>query len=86
MSNFVYLGILFNYKATFLHTQKNVSQSRKAVFALCSKVLNEYYNCETLLTLFDTCVSSTLNYRRKVWGNHKADDIEKVHLYLLNEF
>ena len=59
------------------------NQGRKAVFNLCSKTHDDCYNCETLLSLFDTYVSSILNYSCEVWGNHRSDDIEKVHLYFL---
>jgi hypothetical protein len=38
------------------------NQGRKAVFSLCSKINEDYFNCETLLLLFDTYVSSILNY------------------------
>ena len=35
---------------------------------------------ETLLSLFDTYVSSILNYGCEVWWYHKVDDVEKVHI------
>jgi hypothetical protein len=41
------------------------------------------FNCETLLSLFDSYVSSILNYGSEVWGYHKADDVEKVHISYL---
>lgn len=37
-------------------------------------------NVETMFSLFDTYVSSILNYGCEVWGNHSACDIEKIHL------
>ena len=33
-----------------------------------------------MFSLFDTYVSSILNYVCEVWGTHKAHDVEKVHL------
>ena len=35
------------------------------------------------MSLFDTYVSSILNYGCEVWGYHKADDVEKVHISYL---
>jgi hypothetical protein len=56
-NEFMYLGILFYYSCNFVHTQKMLSnQGRKAVFSLCSKINEDYFNCETLLSLFDTCI------------------------------
>ena len=41
------------------------------------------FNVETLLSLFDTYVTSISNYGFEVWGYHKAADVEKLHLYFL---
>ena len=48
-----------------------------------SKIHDEYLNIETQTSLFDTYVSSVLNYACETWGFHKAEDIEKLHLYYL---
>ena len=80
----MYLGILFYYTDNFVHSQKMLSnQGSKAVFSLCSNINEDCFNCETLLSLFDTYVSNILNYRCEVWGYHKADDVEKVHISYL---
>ena len=55
-NEFMYLGIFFfYYTGNFVNTQKMLSnQGRKAVFSLCSKINEDFLNCETLLSLFDT--------------------------------
>ena len=59
----MYLGILLNYNDVFTNTQKMLSnQGKKAVFSLSSKIQNDYFNTETLLSLFDTYVKSVANY------------------------
>ena len=85
--DFVYLGILFHYNWNFLHNQKSLSnQGRKALFNLYSKFHDDCFNHvnhETLLSLFDTYVSCILNCGCEVWGPHRGEDIEKVHLNFL---
>jgi hypothetical protein len=52
----MYFGILLNYNGVFTNTQKMLSnQGKKAVFSLFSKIQDDYFNTETLLSLFDTC-------------------------------
>lgn len=81
---FIYLGMLFCFNGTFLQSQKMLSnQGRNAVLNMYSKIKNDYYNYETLLSLFDTYVSCIINYGCEVWGSHKGEDIEKVHLNFL---
>ena len=83
-NEFTYLGLLLYYNGNFVNTQKKLSeQGRKAVFSLFNKIQDDYYNQETLLSLFDTYVASILNYCCEVWSVHKAPEIEKVHLYFL---
>ena len=48
-------------------------QGRKATFSLLSKINNDFYNVETLLSLFDTYVASIVNYGSEIWGSHKAN-------------
>ena len=44
-----------------------------------SKIQDDYFNTETLLSLFDTYVKSIVNYGCEVWGFHKGVDIETLH-------
>ena len=83
-NEFMYLGILLNYNGVFTNTQKMLSnQGKKAVFSLFSKIQDDYFNTETLLSLFDTYVKSIVNYGCEVWGFHKGVDIETLHLSFL---
>jgi hypothetical protein len=59
------------------------NQGRNALFNLYSKMHDDCFNHETLLSLFDTYVSCILNYGCEVWGSHKGEDIEKIHLNFL---
>ena len=81
---FVYLGFLFHYNGSFLHTQQSLSnQGRKALFNMHSKIRDDCLSHETLMSLFDTYISCILSYRCETWGSHKGEDIEKIHLNFL---
>ena len=81
VDEFCYLGIVFNYNDKFYKTQKQLSlQCRKAMFAMKRKCSDMTLNYNTLLSLFDTYVSSIANYGYEIWGLHSSPDIEKVHL------
>ena len=53
------------------------------MFNLHSRIHDDCFNHETLMSLFDTYISSILSYRCETWGLHKGEDIEKVHLNFL---
>ena len=81
LNQFTYLGVVLNYNGKFLVTQKQLAaQGRKALFAMRANTLDMSLNHCTMFSLFDTYVSSILNYGCEVWGSHKAHDVEKVHL------
>ena len=77
---FNYLGLTLSYNGKFGKTQNIIAmQGRKCVFGI-TKVCNEnYLNTESKLSVFDTYVSSVLNYGSEIWGFHNAKDIETVH-------
>ena len=52
------LGILFFIILVTLFIHRKCFQIRvdKLFFSLCSKINEDYFNCETLLSLFDTCI------------------------------
>jgi hypothetical protein len=83
VDSFSYLGVHLFYNRKFTRTQNVLaSQGRKSMFHTM-KICNENaLNTETKLEIlvFDTYVSSVLNYCCEVWGFSAAKDIEKVHL------
>ena len=81
VNQFNYLGMLFNYNGKFLSTQKHcATQGNKAMFSICSKMKNLNFNVETELSMFDTYVKTVLHYGAEIWGFHKGQDVEKVHI------
>ena len=63
--------------------RKLATQGRKCMFKLLKSMKNVHFNYVTRLSLFDTYVSSILNYASEIWGFHKGDAIEKIHLEYL---
>lgn len=81
VDQFNYLGLLLNYNGKFNITQNKLAeQGRKALYSLRQKAKNLYLNYDTMLSLFDTYVSSVLLYACEIWSANKATAIEKVHL------
>ena len=78
---FNYLGISLLYNGKFTRTQKVLSlQGRKCMYSILNTCNAEFLNVETRLQVFDTYVSSVLNYGCEVWGFNDAKDIEKIHM------
>jgi hypothetical protein len=67
-----------------LFSTKNQGE-KLAVFSLFSKIQDDYFNTETLLSLFDTYVNSIVNYGCEVWGFHKGVNIETLHLLSISK-
>ena len=64
------------------HTTATVAEeANKVTFAL-HKCLNDFRNINQheVMPLFDRYISPILNYGCKVWGFHKAWNIEQMHL------
>lgn len=78
----LYIWVFYlDIRVILTYTQKSLAnQGRKALFSLYSKLQDDCFNFETMLSLFDTYVASILNYSCEVWGNHKCDDIELVQM------
>lgn len=77
---FNYLGINLNFNGNFNVTQKTIAmQGRKCMFGILKLCNETYLNIETKLSIFDTYVSSVLNYGSEIWGFHSGDEIERVH-------
>lgn len=64
--------------AYFSHWNLTVSQGRKTMFSLKSKVNQMCLNTKTMFSFLDSYVCNMLHYGCKVWGNH--NDTEKLHL------
>ena len=80
VNSFTYLGVVLNFNGIFSVAKKHVAeQGRKAVFASIKNTKPYMFNHHTLLSLFDTYISSVLCYGCEIWGFHRAPDIEKVH-------
>ena len=78
---FDYLGLTINFNGKFTKTFKIIaSQGEKCMWHIPSICNRVSLNMETKLHVFDTYVSSVLNYGCEVWGFHLAHDIEKVHM------
>ena len=84
VTNFSYLGVSLFYNGKFHVTQKKLSeQALRALFALNSTCQKISMNISEKLQLFDTLILPILMYGACIWGLHKADDIEKIHLKFL---
>ena len=78
---FDYLGLTIHFNDKFTKTFKIIaSQGEKCMWHILSICNRLSLNMETKLHVFDTYVSSVLNYGCEVWGFHLAHDIEKVHM------
>ena len=81
VNKFNYLGILFFYNGKFSRTQKRAAeQGRKALFSILNVCNKNYFNIETMLSVFDTYFNTVLSYGSEVWGFHPGRDVEKIHL------
>ena len=82
LNSFNYPGVTLSYSGSFAVTQQTLaSQAAKAVFSL-QKATFSLYNLDAnfMCSLFDKLVSPILHYGCKVWGFHKAEAVERVHL------
>ena len=72
--------MFFFKNGNWYRTQKSITEhASKAMYSLFS-ISNQYeFKAEQKLKLFDTLVSSVLNYSSEVWGFHEGKYIEQVH-------
>ena len=86
VNNFIYLGVNVSNNGKFFQVQKHLSeQATKAMFALKIFFDNKLLCIEDKLKLFDSLVQPILMYGSEIWGFHKADDVEKVHVRFLKQ-
>lgn len=50
------------------------------MFAFWKNIRGMILNHETLLSLFDCYVGGIINYASEIWGSHKGNNVEKLHL------
>ena len=79
VSEYVYLGVKFFYNASFLPSiNKQVSQARRAYFALMSKIRSLRLPVDLSIELFHQLVLPILLYGCEVWG---YSDIERIEVF-----
>ena len=77
--NYKYLGVLFNYNASFIPNLKSLSTvATKAMFALIQKGRNKCLDVDTLIHLFDCVVKPILLYGSEIWGYCNIDILERI--------
>ena len=84
--SFKNLGVYFFENENWYRTQKSIAEhASKAMYRRFS-ILSQYeYKTEEKCKLFDTFVSSVLNYSSEVWGFQEGKDIEQVHTKCLRK-
>ena len=67
VNTFNYLGLHFNYNGKYTVAEKQLAElERKAWFALSKQIKDMYLNVDSTIFLFDTYISSILNYASEV--------------------
>ena len=86
VGNFIYLGVNISSNGKFFQAQKHLSeQASKALFALRNFFDGKMLCTEDKIKLFDALVQPILMYGCEIWGFHKANDIERVHVKFLKQ-
>ena len=81
VSDYKYLGVIFNYNGKFSKTI--VEQSKRAsqaMFNILKQRCKLNLDIETMFKLFDTCVLPIATYGCEVWGFESLLALEKLHL------
>ena len=86
VTSFKYLGIYFFKNGCWNRSQKCIAEhASKAMHRLFS-VFNHYeFSTREKCKLFDTLVSTVLNYSSEIWGLNDGKDIEIVHTKFLRK-
>ena len=78
--DYIYLGVTFNFNGSFKKAiDKQVTQARKAMFALLEKSRILRLPVDIACNLFDVCVVPILLYYAEVWGFENLKDIDIFH-------
>ena len=82
--DYVYLGVVFNYNGSFKKAiSKQISQARKAMYALITKARILRLPFDIIMELFNVCVVPILLYGSEVWGYENITDLEVFHRQFL---
>ena len=86
VTSFKYLGVYFFKNGNWHRTQKCIAEhASKAMHRLFS-IFNSYeFKTNEKCRLFDSLVSSVLNYASEVWGYNDGKDIEIIHTKFLRK-
>ena len=77
VDEYVYLGVVFNYNGSFTEAiDKQLTQGKKAYYALLSKVYKLRLPVDISLEMFNYLVLPVLLYGCKVWGYSNIEHIE----------
>ena len=80
-----YLGTVFNYTGTFVLNQETIAgKGLKALNVLLNNTKHYKFKPSALCQLFDSFVSSILNYGCEIWGYTKSKELERIHLKFVN--
>ena len=84
---FNHLSVVFTKTGSFPHDIKTLSgKGLKTLGALIDMTRGMVIPVNIMLDLFDSFVSSTLNYGCEIWPFTNSDNLEKVHWKFLNGF
>jgi len=85
VQKFTYLVVTLSSNGLFYQAQNVLTyQSIKSLFALNSIFDTVALETTDKIKLLDSLVAPILNYSSEVWGCHDANDVENIHLNLLN--
>ena len=80
VDDYIYLGVTFNYNGSFIKAMnKQVSQARKAMFAILQKSRQLYLPIDIVCELYERCVIPILLYGCEIWGFENLHCLEIFH-------
>ena len=80
VEEYTYLGVTFNYNGLFRKAlNKQITQARKAMFALLAKAKSLKLPIDITCELFERTVTPVLPYGCEIWGPSDIKDIEIFH-------
>ena len=86
VNKFTYLGVTLSANGCFYQAQKSLSeQAKRALFSLNSLFDTASLGIEEKIKLFESMINPIMNYGCEVWGFHKGQDIERLHLKFLKQ-